>query len=247
MIMCRIMVSRILALLVWALVAASAAHWGLRWLVKPTALPPGTGAVSMASVPRGDIVKLLSGPAPVESSMPDPNQQSALAARVQLLGVVAPRGGGNGPGVALLVVDGKPARAFKTGHAVDGDLIVQTVTQQNVAIGPRGGPAALTLDLPLMQPAATGSLPPAGMGGGMPPGVPGGSDNAYVPPEAFTPPEQMPPPGAGGMAETPIEGTDPNAAAPQGDASAAPAPRPRRGLSSRLRRPTEAPAPVGTM
>jgi len=216
MIMCRIMVSRILALIVWAAVAASAAHWGLRWFVKPAAMPPGANAVSMTSTPRGDMIKLLSGPAPAPDAQQMPSQQSALAARVQLLGVVAPRGGSNGPGVALLVVDGKPARAFKTGYAVDGDLVVQAVSQQGVQIGPRGGATALSLELPLMQPAATGSLPPPGMemsgGASGRPGMQPNGGAPYVAPGGYEAPESMPPPGAGGMAENPVEGTDPGAA-----------------------------------
>lgn len=235
------MVSRILALIVWAAVAASAAHWGLRWFVKPASMPPGTNAVSMTSAPRGDITKLLSGPAPAPDAQQVPSQQAALAARVQLLGVVAPRGGGNGPGVALLVVDGKPARAFKTGYAIDGDLVVQTVSQQGVQIGPRGGAAALTLDLPLMQPAATGSLPPAGMAisggpGGQPEMAPNNA-GAYVAPGGYEAPESMPPPSAGGMAENPVEGSDPGAA----NAADGAAPPVQRSLRSRLRRSPAAP------
>ncbi len=246
------MVSRILALLVWAAVAASAAHWGLRWFVKPAPMPPGTGAVSMTSVPRGDIVKLLSGPAPAPDEVQMPSQQAALAGRVQLLGVVAPRGSSNAPGVALLVVDGKPARAFKTGYTVDGDLVVQTVSQRGVQIGPRGGPAALNLELPLMQPAATGSLPPPGAmggpvgGGPIDGGMPGGAPNTFPAPDNFIPPEQMPPPGAGGMAETPIEGADSapqQAAPPQAGASNSR----RHNLLERLRRQQANQVPPGAM
>lgn len=160
MIMCDIMVSRILALLVWTAVAASVAYWGLRWFSRPMAVPPGTGSVSMSSTPRGDIGKLLTTPMSAEEAeAANPTAQSALAARLQLMGVLAPRAGQSGPGVALLVVDGKPAQAFKIGHVVDGDQIVQSISQQGVQIGPRGGPASVDLSLPLLPPAATGTLP----------------------------------------------------------------------------------------
>lgn len=189
------------------------------------------------------MLRLLAGPAAAPDAQQLPTQQAALAARVQLLGVVAPRGSSNGPGVALLVVDGKPARAFKTGYAVDGDLIVQTVSQQGVEIGPRGGPAALSLELPLMQAAATGSLPPPGMsmsgGAGGPPDMQQDNSGAYVAPGGYEAPESMPPPGAGGMAESPVEGTDPGSA----NAEAGNAAPPRSPLT-RLRR--QAP-PQGAM
>jgi general secretion pathway protein C len=208
--MCAIMVSRILALLVWAFAAASVAYWGLRWFAKPVAVPPGTGSVAMSTLPHGDITKLLTGPA-IKADEPDPNAQSALAARIQLLGVVAPRNEHDTSGVALLVVDGKPSRAFKAGQMVDGELMVQSIGQQIVTIGPRGGDAQLTLNLSLLPAAATGSLPPP----------------ATVGSNTATPASVNPNPGneAGtGMAAAPIEGAAP------------PDPGSQRRLPPRLRR-----------
>lgn len=214
MIMCLTMVSRILALLVWAAVAASLAFWGLRWMARPAAVPPGTSSVALSgNAPRGDVTRLLSPPANAANEPSAPSQQAMLASRVQLVGVVAPRRQGDG-GIALLVVDGKPARAYKTGHVIDGELVLQSVTQQGVQIGPAGGPAAVNLNLPLLPMAATGMLPSAnGMGG-----APVGSN---MPPPAgragYTPsrPAQMPSrAGAGGMGDTPIEGAEPPAAGP---------------------------------
>jgi general secretion pathway protein C len=160
MIMCDIMVSRILALLIWAAVAASVAFWGLRWFSKPMAVPPGTGSVALNATPRGDLTKLLSPPAAAtDAAQADAEQASGLAARIQLIGVLAPREGEQGPGVALLVVDGKPAQAFKLGHVVDGDQVIQSISQQGVQIGPQGGATGVNLSLPLLPPPATGTLP----------------------------------------------------------------------------------------
>lgn len=156
------MVSRILALLVWAAVAASVAFWGLRWFAQPAPVPPGTSPVAMNTAPRGDLARLLAGPAEaMAEAAPEPTQSAALAARLQLVGVVAPRHG-NATGVALLVVDGKPAQAFKAGHRIDADLVVQAISQQGVQIGPPGGEPIVSLDLPLLPPPATGTLPPPG-------------------------------------------------------------------------------------
>lgn len=221
------MVSRILALLVWAAVAASLAYWGLRWMARPGAVPPGTSSVALSgTVPRGDITRLLSPPANAADEPSAPSQQAMLASRLQLVGVVAPRRPGDG-GVALLVVDGKPARAYRTGHAIDGDLVLQSVTQQGVQIGPSGGPAAVNLNLPLLPPAATGTLP--GVGGGMGGGMNmNGAAGGYTPPPAAggMPPSGSPragggrlgsmiqprpamPQGGAGMADTPVEGAEP--------------------------------------
>ncbi len=219
------MVSRILALLVWAAVAASLAYWGLRWMARPAAVPPGTSSVALSSTAmRGDVTRLLSPPANAADEPSAPSQQAMLASRLQLVGVVAPRRPGDG-GVALLVVDGKPARAYRTGHAIDGDLVLQSVTQQGVQIGPSGGAAAVNLNLPLLPPAATGTLPGigSGMGGGM---EMNGTAGGYTPPPAAgMPPSGTPRPGSGrlgsmmqprpampqggsGMADTPVEGAE---------------------------------------
>ena len=63
-------------------------------------------------------------------------------------------------GVALLSVDGQPARAVRVGQTVDGNLVLQRVDASGAQIGPADGPAALTLALPTLPPPATGSLPP---------------------------------------------------------------------------------------
>lgn len=210
MIMCPTMVSRILALLVWAAVAASLAFWGLRWMARPAAVPPGTSSVALSgAVPRADVTRLLSPPATAADEPSAPSQQAMLASRLQLVGVVAPRRQGDG-GIALLVVDGKPARAYRTGHAIDGDLVLQSVTQQGVQIGPAGGAAAVNLNLPLLPAAATGMLPSANGVGGTPAGMPPEGRAGYNPSRSVP----VPPRAGGGMGETTIEGAEPPAAGP---------------------------------
>lgn len=204
MIMCTTMVSRILALFVWAFVAASVAYWGLRWFAKPVAVPPGTSSVAMTSTPRGDFTKLLTGPA-VVSNEPDPTAQSSLAARLQLLGIMAPRQQGAG-GVALIVVDGKPSQAFRSGQAIDGELAVQSIGPQGVQIGHKGDAALLTLTLPLLPAAATGTLP-------SPAGAPVAQvQNQTQPAIPVTPTRIRGMPAAVGMAAQPVEGASPQAA-----------------------------------
>lgn len=184
------MASRILALLIWAAVAASLAYWGLRWLAQPTAVPANATAVSLDSAARGDLSKLLTGPPVADPTQPDPSAASVLAGRIKLVGVVAPRHEGDKGGLALLSVDGKPPRAVRAGGTVDGDMVLLAVSQRGAEIGPAAGPAAVKLDLPLLPGAATGSLPP-----------PTGFSTGEAPP-----PQQMPgavPDINSGMAGTP--------------------------------------------
>ena len=193
------MVSRFFALLIWAAVALSAAYWGLRWFGKGPGVPAGTTPAVVESALRGDLSRLLSGPvkAVTEASAPAP---TALAGRVQLLGVVAPRQEDSRTGVALLTLDGKPARAYKVGQVVEGDLVVQKILQKQVQIGRTDAPASLTLDLAGLPAAATGSLPPvAGLSTpvAMAPAMP-----VPQPPAAAAPMPDQPP----GMAGVGVEG-----------------------------------------
>lgn len=152
------MSSRLSALVIWAAVAASLAYWGLRWLAQPIAVPANATPVSMDGGAKGDFRRLLAGPATAAPQGIDPNALSALAGRIQLQGAFASVQGARG--VALLSVDGQPARAVRVGQMVDGDMVLQRVDASGAQIGLPDGPTALTLPLPTLPPPATGTLPP---------------------------------------------------------------------------------------
>jgi general secretion pathway protein C len=202
------MASRIFALIIWAAVAASLAYWGLRWLARPTSVPPNATPVSMDSGTQGDLRRLLTGPVKASAPQVDTSAASALASRMKLLGVVAPRQENDRAGVALISIDGKPPKAIRVGGVIEGDTVLQSLTQRGASIGPAGGPAAATLDLPLLPPPATGSLPP-------PEGV------STTPPQqqSYSPPQPMnAAPGAVGTLAAPEAGGPgmPGGAAPRG-------------------------------
>jgi general secretion pathway protein C len=93
--------------------------------------------------------------------------QPAPDARFQLIGVVSPRGPSSSrEGLALIAVDGKPAKAFRIGAAVTGDTVLQAVRQRGATLGPRGGAAQVALELAAPPAAATGTLPSIGGDGG---------------------------------------------------------------------------------
>ena len=154
------MASRILALIIWAAVAASLAFWGLRWLAQPAAVPPNASAVSLDNAGKGDPHKLLTGPLKASGpAAPDNGQNAMLAGRIKLIGVVAPKNPEDKDGVALISVDGKPPRAVRIGGVVDGNQILKSLTQRGAEIGPTDGPTAVTLDLPTLPAPATGVIP----------------------------------------------------------------------------------------
>ncbi len=187
------MVSRWLAFLIWALVAATAVAWLLRLSASPQAVPATAVSVDNAGSFRKDWTRLFGAPAP-EAAKAEA-AVSPLASRLKLIGLVAPRAPAGSPnGLALISVDGKPARAYRVGASVDGDLVVQSVHARAVDVGPRGAASAVTLELPPMAAAATGTLPAASRLGAPTPAVPGAADAAPQVPDAAQQPGAIPQP-----------------------------------------------------
>ena len=131
------------AFVLWALAAASAAYWGLKLVGRPASGP--VAAPSLRTAAPADpaaVARLLGATAQAAVAAP----VASLASRFALVGVVAGRSRG---GAALIAVDGKPARPFRVGSAVDEGLLLQSVEgRRAVLAASTGGPAVLTLELP---------------------------------------------------------------------------------------------------
>jgi len=199
------MQARLLSFVIWAAVAASAVFWLLRLWASSPAAPAHTVAVATATPPRGDLDRVFGAP-PAAAPTAAP-AQPALASRFKLLGVAAPRDGGDSAGLALIAVDGKPARGFKVGTVIDGELVLQSVHPRGAALGAKGAAPAVALELPavagaLATPRAT--PPPSPMPGLT---VPGGGAITSVPTSLVPPPPAaaalpgLRPPEAGESAE----------------------------------------------
>ncbi len=176
------MSSRLFALLVWALVAASAVFWGLRVLVQPSPAPDRVSPVAETLVARGELSRLL-GAAPVVAVAQAP--VVAESSRFKLSGVMAPKPPGT-RGVALIAIDGKPPRAYRVGARVDAELVLRSVSLRSASLGAGGNGPAFVLDLPLPVPPATGQLPPLNAAGVFtPPAPPGSAFNPQASPSAM--------------------------------------------------------------
>jgi general secretion pathway protein C len=155
------MIARLSALVIWALVAATAVFWGLRLWTRPAAAPANAVAVGDVVALRGDLSRLFGAP-PVAVAAVAPE----AASRFRLIGVIAPKASASvGPdryGVALIAVDGQPPKAYPVGAKLDDDLVLQSVGMRSASIGPSQGAAALTLELPALPPPTTGKLPAPG-------------------------------------------------------------------------------------
>jgi general secretion pathway protein C len=188
-----------------ALVAASAVYWGLRLFVPSRPVPSGAVIAVAGPVGTGDLTRLLGAdaPPPAAPDAPPPD------ARFQLIGVVAPRARASAAeGVALIAVDGKPARAYRVGAVVEGQTILQAVAVRSAQLGPRNGATQVSLDLAPPAPPTTGAPAPALPAEALPEATPAVRESPETPlavpgarpgtrPDA-RPWRQMPTPGAPG-------------------------------------------------
>jgi general secretion pathway protein C len=127
----------------WALVAASAVYWGMK-LAAPRGGAPMMPVAARTPVPADPAaVARLLGASPASTAAAP---VASLASRFVLVGVVASP---SHKGAALIAVDGKPAKPFRVGSAVDDRLVLQSVGSRRAVLAEStDGPAVVTLELP---------------------------------------------------------------------------------------------------
>jgi general secretion pathway protein C len=133
-------------LLVWAGVAYTAVVLVLRWSKGADEGAPLIVGIEQKQVsPDVDSLSVSKalGVAPVQSA------SANLASRFVLVGVMD---GGPSQGVALISVDGKPAKPYRLGQTVSDGLVVLGTGLKKAELGPHmGSSPALVLDLPLKK------------------------------------------------------------------------------------------------
>lgn len=146
--------------MVWALVAGSALFWGLRLTARPLPVPAQAQVAEPAAALQGDLGRLLGNdPAPVAEAAAEAPPPAADA-RFVLMGVVNPHAAKAArEGLALIAVDGKPARAYRVGAAVENSHVLKSVGARGATLGLRDGPGVVALSLAALPGAATGVLP----------------------------------------------------------------------------------------
>ena len=163
------MFARLSAFVIWSLVAATAVFWALRFGVHAPQAPAHAVPIDRAAAPRGDLARLF-GAAPVLAFAPEAQAPEAPS-RFRLIGVMAPKSsipeGTGAYGLALIAIDGKPAKAFAVGARLDSEMVLQSVGLRTASLGSSQGARTVLLELPALPPPATGVLPAPGA-----PGVP---------------------------------------------------------------------------
>jgi general secretion pathway protein C len=163
------MFARLSAFVIWSLVAATAVFWALRLSASPPPVPAYAVAVGNAVAVRGDLSRLFGATQRVAGAAPSTPEAPS---RFKLVGVMAPRSSAAqaepGHGVALIAVDGKPAKPYAVGARLDSDLVLQSVGLRTASLGPAQGARSVLLELPALAPPNSGVLPPPGFAGPVP-------------------------------------------------------------------------------
>jgi len=187
----RLPLARIVAVALFALLCAIVAGWSLV-LLAPRAPVAPAGALAQAQPPADlTVAGQLFGGAPVAGAVAT---AAAPPSNIQVAGVLA----AGARSVALLAIDGKPARPYAIGETVADGLAVRSVSAAEVVLD-RGG-TAIRLPAP-----ARGSIEV--LTSGPQRGAPSSSPTAPPPPVRPLPPagaaaavaQPLPVPGMGGM------------------------------------------------
>jgi general secretion pathway protein C len=137
--------SRLTSLLVWAVVAYSAVVFALQWGGGVPVDAVVAGSEQKQVLPEVDALAVSKalGAAPVQSA------SGSLASRFVLVGVMD---GGPTQGVALISVDGKPAKPYRLGQTVTDGFVVLATGPKKAELGPQlGAASSLVLELPMKK------------------------------------------------------------------------------------------------
>ncbi len=138
---------------VWIWVAAAVAAGIAAWAVYgPISAPSETGPTSAPVTLRAN----SPGPAAADNA-PSAPLVTPLAERdrFKMVGVMT---SGRERSV-LITVDGKPARMFRIGETVDGNIVVRDVSARGASLGPREGGSVLALEMQQAPPLAPVAAP----------------------------------------------------------------------------------------
>lgn len=138
---------RLAAFVVGLLLAGSMVFWVLHWPAADggRSVPPAVAGEELPPPPLAAVARLLGGEAQASASAAAPD----AASRFRLTGIIA---SGAGQGVALLSIDGKPARPYRVGSQLEEGWMLQSVEKRSVALATdASAPPGLQLALPQRQ------------------------------------------------------------------------------------------------
>jgi len=196
----RLPIARIASVLLFAALCAIVAVWALQLLAPRAPIAPAGAVATVQGPPDLSAAGQLFGGVPRAADA----QVQAAPSNIQVSGVLA----SGERGVALLAIDGRPAKPFAVGDPVSDGMTVRAITGDSVELDRGAGGLPMRLPAPARGSIAVltsgpqrssggANLPPVPMSG-IPPGAPTGlpplpprtlpAAGAAVPPqEPFTP------------------------------------------------------------
>ena len=143
---------RLFTLLVWLLVGLCAAYWAFKFVTTKPVEATAALATPTVVVDSKAIAKLLGA---TDNVAKQPTTTTANTKFV-LFGIAATAGG---QGVALIALDGKPARPYRVGSLVADDLMLKSISKTGVVLAASlTSPEGVTLELPERKPINTTAI-----------------------------------------------------------------------------------------
>jgi general secretion pathway protein C len=143
---------RLFTLLVWLLVVLCAAYWAFKFITtKPVEATPALAA-PVVVVDSKAVGKLLGATDNVAVKAIN----TLASTKFVLFGLA---NSATGHGVALIALDGKPAKPYRVGSLVADDLVLKSISKTGVTLATSlQAPDGVTLELPARKPANTALL-----------------------------------------------------------------------------------------
>lgn len=163
-----------MTLAAWALAAWGASYWALQFAgARPPAATPAVAAAPPVATEPVQVARLF-GPA-IEVKAPEPVAPVVVdpSRRFALVGVVAGRAADS---LALLSLEGKPARPYRVGSRIDNAFTLKSVTTRSAVLTEADTGTTFTVNLAVPGASQSGptGMPSASAGT---PGLPGGGFN----------------------------------------------------------------------
>jgi general secretion pathway protein C len=136
----------VMAFLLFLVLCASVSFWLLQWMA-PSPRP-------VAALPQA--ARVLP-PVAAAANLFGGRTQAAGMAQVQLKGII--RSGSAGSSVAIIAVDGKPARVLRANAEVTSGLTIKAINARSIVLSDRGAERELTLAAFGAQESAMSNLP----------------------------------------------------------------------------------------
>jgi len=193
----RLPLARIVSVLLFAALCAIVVGWALQLLAPRAPIAPAGALAQVQGPPDLSAAGQLFGGVP----RPQDTQVQAAPSNIQVTGVLA----SGARGVALLAIDGRPAKPFAVGEPVSDGMTVRSVAADAVELDRASGGVPMRLAAPPRGSIAvltSGPQRPGGGGATVPPVLPSGAQAPSVGTAQAGGPQPLPPrmlPPAGSM------------------------------------------------